>query len=355
MKYITTNTNYYSFGMAQSGRNLNSADYKFGYNGKEKDDEIKGSGNSVDFGARMLDTRVGRWMKTDNLEDKYPGISTYAYVANSPLRCIDPDGNDIYVLFHVVGHTKSFEDRMFRSSAETRKRNIESSPNFSKNKDLVYIVPIMNLDDIEVTMEQDVAQLAKVYGQTVEVGVWSHAGSDGPFGTTISDRNPLYERGRLTTQITLKGWSEINFNWSDQQASIVFYGCNTANPNCDLNNDGNKDQIFAKEISLLPNFAEVDVVGQTSSAYPSFSSDNRNSSPGRTMAGEIAKRLRLDFGEIFSLFSSTANTYMVGGNKSQGWEASFGVIPANPMHTYVNGTFMSSGLQGTSTDHVIPK
>lgn len=46
---------------------------------------------------------------------------------------------------------------------------------------------------------------------------------------------------------------------------------------------------------------------------------------------------------------------MVGGNRKQGWEASFGVIPANPMRTYVNGVFMSSGLQGASTDPVIPK
>ncbi|MFN9339252.1 MAG: RHS repeat domain-containing protein, partial [Candidatus Kapaibacterium sp.] len=79
--------------MAQPVRNLNSADYKFGYNGKEKDDEIKGSGNSVDFGARMLDTRVGRWYATDRFEEKFPSVSTYSYADNSPIMKIDIGGD----------------------------------------------------------------------------------------------------------------------------------------------------------------------------------------------------------------------------------------------------------------------
>lgn len=54
--------------MAQSGRNLNSADYKFGYNGKEKDDETEGSGNSYDYGFRMYDLRVGKFLSIEPLE-----------------------------------------------------------------------------------------------------------------------------------------------------------------------------------------------------------------------------------------------------------------------------------------------
>ena len=34
--------------------------YPSGFNGKENDDEIKGVGNSLDFGARMYDSRLGR-------------------------------------------------------------------------------------------------------------------------------------------------------------------------------------------------------------------------------------------------------------------------------------------------------
>ena len=65
---------------------------RYGVNGMEKDDEIKGEGNSYDFWVRIYDSRVGRWLSVDNLEKKYPMNSTYVFVSNSPL-IIDPDGD----------------------------------------------------------------------------------------------------------------------------------------------------------------------------------------------------------------------------------------------------------------------
>lgn len=49
---------YYPFGMIQPGRSYNSPDYRYGFNGMEKDDEVKGSGNSYDFGARMYSSTL---------------------------------------------------------------------------------------------------------------------------------------------------------------------------------------------------------------------------------------------------------------------------------------------------------
>ncbi|GAL87783.1 rhs repeat-associated core domain protein [Sporocytophaga myxococcoides] len=66
----------------------------------EKDDELKGSGNSYDFGARFYDARLGRWMSVDPLASKYPEVSTYCYAANSPISIIDIDGRDIYLFFY---------------------------------------------------------------------------------------------------------------------------------------------------------------------------------------------------------------------------------------------------------------
>lgn len=36
----------------------------------EKDNEVKGSGNSLDFGARIYDSRLGKWLSTDPLQTK---------------------------------------------------------------------------------------------------------------------------------------------------------------------------------------------------------------------------------------------------------------------------------------------
>lgn len=34
----------------------------YGFNRRERDDEVKGAANSLDFGARIYDPRVGRWL-----------------------------------------------------------------------------------------------------------------------------------------------------------------------------------------------------------------------------------------------------------------------------------------------------
>jgi RHS repeat-associated protein len=66
--------------------------YRFGFNGMEKDDEMKGNGNSLDFGARIYDPRIGRWLALDPLAFKYPYASPYNFVLNTPISAIDPDG-----------------------------------------------------------------------------------------------------------------------------------------------------------------------------------------------------------------------------------------------------------------------
>jgi len=85
-------------------------DYRFGFNGMEKDNQIKGVGNSLDFGARIYDSRLGRWMSLDPLAQKYPDLSPYNFVENSPIIFIDPDGKKIIV--HYVdgdGNAQSIE------------------------------------------------------------------------------------------------------------------------------------------------------------------------------------------------------------------------------------------------------
>jgi RHS repeat-associated protein len=74
---------------------VDSDSYRYGFNGMERDDEIKGSGNSYDFGARMYDNRIGRWLRTDAMEGKYSDQSPYNSSSNNPIFFIDPDGNDI--------------------------------------------------------------------------------------------------------------------------------------------------------------------------------------------------------------------------------------------------------------------
>jgi RHS repeat-associated protein len=74
-----------------------TVDYRFGFNGMEQDNEVSGSGNSYDFGARIYDSRLGRWMSVDPLQQDYQGLSPYQFVANSPILLVDPDGKKIII------------------------------------------------------------------------------------------------------------------------------------------------------------------------------------------------------------------------------------------------------------------
>ncbi len=72
------------------GRTFSATSYRFGFSGKEKDNEVKGSGNQIDFGARVYDPRLGRWLSLDQITN--PSQSPYCAFNDNPTYIIDPDG-----------------------------------------------------------------------------------------------------------------------------------------------------------------------------------------------------------------------------------------------------------------------
>jgi len=88
---------YYPFGSLMPGRKYSIANkhYRYGFNGKEKLDEIEGEGNAYDFGARIQDPRLGgRFFSVDPHAASYPHASPYSFVENNPISRIDPEGKD---------------------------------------------------------------------------------------------------------------------------------------------------------------------------------------------------------------------------------------------------------------------
>jgi RHS repeat-associated protein len=87
---------YYPFGMVMPGRQFasSSGDYRFGFNGMEKDGEewTGSSGNQLDFGARIYDSRLGRFLSLDPLSKKFPSEGNYSFAGNDPISNIDEEG-----------------------------------------------------------------------------------------------------------------------------------------------------------------------------------------------------------------------------------------------------------------------
>ncbi len=82
----------YPFGMELVGRTYSSPKYRYGFNGKEKDDEVKGSGTQYDYGFRIYDPRVGRFLSVDPISDEYPELTPYQFASNGPITFFDRDG-----------------------------------------------------------------------------------------------------------------------------------------------------------------------------------------------------------------------------------------------------------------------
>jgi RHS repeat-associated protein len=113
LAFLKSITSYYPFGMTMHGLSwpdaapgeknnyqsnlsavpgVDTESYRYGFNGMEKDNELKGEANSNDFGARMHDPRVGRFLSLDPLKQEAPGWSPYSYAIDNPIVFVDREG-----------------------------------------------------------------------------------------------------------------------------------------------------------------------------------------------------------------------------------------------------------------------
>ena len=78
--------------MLVPNRHGSSESYRYGFQGQEKDDEVKGEGNSLNYTYRMHDARVGRFFAIDPLFRQYPHNSPYAFSENRVLDAFELEG-----------------------------------------------------------------------------------------------------------------------------------------------------------------------------------------------------------------------------------------------------------------------
>ena len=76
-----------------SSATITDATNRWRYSGKEEQAAaLNPALPLIDFGARMYDPAIARWMSVDPLAEKYYPMSTYGYCVDSPVSFIDPKG-----------------------------------------------------------------------------------------------------------------------------------------------------------------------------------------------------------------------------------------------------------------------
>ena len=96
--FVTVITGYEAQQVTMTICNEGDDKYRFGFNGQEKDNQMKGIGNSLSFQYRIYDSRLGKFLSVDPLFSSYPWNSTYAFAENDVVRCTDLEGAEKYIV-----------------------------------------------------------------------------------------------------------------------------------------------------------------------------------------------------------------------------------------------------------------
>ncbi len=92
-QYISSTFGYGPFGMTLEGRSWEAGSgYRYGFNGKEQDDEVSGNGNQYDYGFRIYNPRIGKFLSVDPLTKNYAELTPFQFASNTPIFAIDIDG-----------------------------------------------------------------------------------------------------------------------------------------------------------------------------------------------------------------------------------------------------------------------
>ena len=76
------------------GREFSILDYRFGFNGKEKEGQVYRARNDYDYGMRIFYPRLGRFLSVDPLQKEFPALTSFQFSGNNPIAMVDIDGKE---------------------------------------------------------------------------------------------------------------------------------------------------------------------------------------------------------------------------------------------------------------------
>jgi RHS repeat-associated protein len=208
---VVSANDYAPFGMQMVGRTFTGAGtYRYGFNGKENDNEVKGEGNQQDYGMRIYDPRLGRFLSVDPLQVKYPELTPYQFASNSPIDGVDEDGLEWAPTKDKAGNTTNYNWAGYNSDGTAKKGTVASA--------------VLNKGDYNYLFTSN----QKNQTGTLDIMTTKHAPTSYPQGNDNSTQynytvnfqqyaiNPIYQYTNVTASL-----------WNVSEKQSLFSGANS--------------------------------------------------------------------------------------------------------------------------------
>jgi RHS repeat-associated protein len=187
---------HYAFGMEMPGA-VYQGNYRYGFQGQERDDEVKGEGMSYNYEYRMHDPRVGRFLSVDPLAPDYPWNSPYAFSENRVIDAVELEGLEQKSVHPVpdealgVSGYLSYE---FLLSENARKSYVATSGNLDPTASVART-------NLKLLIRQKTPPLMRSYINMVRPDVKSKTGSV----SSANKTNPKFNFGSKVVGVAGKG------------------------------------------------------------------------------------------------------------------------------------------------------
>ena len=106
-----------------SSATITDATNRWRYSGKEEQKAINSTLPLIDYGARMYDPTIARWLSGDPMAEKYYSESLYIFNADNPINIIDPNGNERSVVVNSKKRTITVKATYYYSKFSTNTSN----------------------------------------------------------------------------------------------------------------------------------------------------------------------------------------------------------------------------------------
>ena len=163
---VLEQNDYYAFGERVDDSSMQTTSInRWRFNAKEEQDSVARL-PYLDYGARLYDPVIGRWLHQDPEAAKYPHLSPYNFCGDNPVNFVDPQGDTIIVSNLGLIMSNDYKDNTVMLYQEDGNKYIGT---IGVHIDISDIAPNILLHNSELAKEMNIIDF---YHAVKETGLW---------------------------------------------------------------------------------------------------------------------------------------------------------------------------------------